>query len=52
MPLVRRFSIPVKAFTHVSHSVKKSGGGEGDSVVDAGSLEGCVPDGSMRGGLF
>ena len=22
------------------------------SVVDAGSLEGCVPDGSMRGGLF
>ena len=51
MPLVRRVSIPVKAFTHVSHSVKKSGGGEGGSVVDAGSLEGCVPDGSMRGGL-
>ena len=52
MPLVRRVSIPVKAFTHVSHSVKKSGGGEGGSVVDAGSLEGCVPDGGVRVGLF
>ena len=52
LPLVRTVSIPVKAFTHVSHSVKKSGGGEGGSVVDAGSLEGCVPDGGVRGGLF
>ena len=50
--MVRRVSIPVKAFTHVSHSVKKSGGGGEGSVVDAGSLEGCVPDGSMRVGLF
>ena len=24
----------------------------GGSVVDAGSLEGCVPDGGVRGGLF
>ena len=37
---------------HACHSVKKSGGGEGGSVVDAGFLEGCVPDGGVRVGLF
>ena len=50
--MIRRVSIPFKAFTYVSHSVKKSGGGEGGSVVDAGSLEGCVPDGGVRVRLF
>ena len=52
MLLVRNVSIPFKAFTHVSHSVKKSGCGEEGSVVDAGSLEGCAPDGGVRVGLF